>query len=242
VAANGGNAVMGLGHSPRIVTDGLVLCLDAANKRSYGGSGTTWTDRSTSGRNGTLSNTPTFNDEDISYFSFDGSNDFVGLGDELVNLFTDKVTVCAWFKTTVTPPASAHILAQSQSTSTTNYITLFVYSDGKVYFQIRNSSGTPNAKSSEVVTDGVWRYAVGVSSGSTNNRLYLNGELESESSVNLIYGGVIPDSTRIGCWIRNNASESNFFNGDIGLVKAYNRALTADEIRQNYLATKERYA
>ena len=35
---------MGLGHSPRIVTDGLVLCLDAANKRSYGGSGTTWTD------------------------------------------------------------------------------------------------------------------------------------------------------------------------------------------------------
>ena len=47
---------MGLSHSPRIVTDGLVLCLDAANKRSYPGAGTTWTDLSSSKANGTLVN------------------------------------------------------------------------------------------------------------------------------------------------------------------------------------------
>ena len=47
---------MGLGHSPRIVTDGLVLCLDAANSRSYPKTGTTWTDRSKSGNNGSIAN------------------------------------------------------------------------------------------------------------------------------------------------------------------------------------------
>ena len=233
---------MGLGHSPRIVADGLVLCLDAANKRSYGGSGTTWTDRSTSGRNGTLSNTPTFNDEDISYFSFDGASDFIDLGDELVNLYTDKITMCAWFKTTASLSTSGHIFTQSNSTSTSNYISLFMYSDDKVYWQLRNPSASPRAISSQVLNDGSWHYAVGVSSGYADHRLYIDGELDNQSSTSFIYGGVNPDSTRVGCWIRNNGSESNFYNGDIGIVKAYNRALTADEIRQNYLATKERYA
>jgi hypothetical protein len=51
---------MALSHSPKIVTDGLVLCLDAGDGKSYSGSGTTWTDRSGNGNNGTLTNDPTF--------------------------------------------------------------------------------------------------------------------------------------------------------------------------------------
>jgi hypothetical protein len=51
---------MSLIHSPRIVTDGLVLCLDAGNPKSYTGSGTTWTDLSGNGNNGTLTNSPTY--------------------------------------------------------------------------------------------------------------------------------------------------------------------------------------
>ena len=51
---------MGLAHSPSIVTDGLVLCVDAANTKSYPGSGTTWTDVSGKGYDGTLTNGPTF--------------------------------------------------------------------------------------------------------------------------------------------------------------------------------------
>ena len=53
---------MGLGHSPRIVTDGLVLCVDAANARSYPGTGTTWTDLKGS-INGTLANNASFDAE-----------------------------------------------------------------------------------------------------------------------------------------------------------------------------------
>ena len=47
---------MALAHSPKIVTDGLVLCLDAGNPKSYPGSGTTWYDLSGNGNNGTNSN------------------------------------------------------------------------------------------------------------------------------------------------------------------------------------------
>ena len=70
---------MGLAHSPRIVTDGLVLCVDAANTKSYPGSGTTWTDISGKGHNGTLTNGPTFSSDNMGGIVFDGSNDAVTL-------------------------------------------------------------------------------------------------------------------------------------------------------------------
>jgi hypothetical protein len=52
---------MGVAYNPRIVTNGLVLALDAGNTKSYPGSGTTWTDLSSS-NSGTLVNDPTFSD------------------------------------------------------------------------------------------------------------------------------------------------------------------------------------
>jgi hypothetical protein len=51
-------------NGPKIVADGLVLCLDAGNPKSYTGSGTTWTDLSRNGNNGTLTNGPVFNTGD----------------------------------------------------------------------------------------------------------------------------------------------------------------------------------
>ena len=67
---------MALHHSPRIVTSGLVLALDAADRNSYPGSGTTWTDLSGNANNGTLTNGPTFNSANGGSIVFDGTNDF----------------------------------------------------------------------------------------------------------------------------------------------------------------------
>ena len=64
---------MGLAHSPSIITQNLVLCLDAGNIKSYPGSGTTWTDV-IGGDNGTLTNGPTYSNGNI---VFDGVNDIV---------------------------------------------------------------------------------------------------------------------------------------------------------------------
>ena len=65
---------MGVTYNNRIVTDGLVLCLDAASKRSYPGTGTVWTDLK-GGNNGTLTNGPTFSSDNGGSIVFDASND-----------------------------------------------------------------------------------------------------------------------------------------------------------------------
>lgn len=71
---------MALAHNPKIVTDGLVLCLDAANPKSYPGSGTVWSDLSGNGNNGTLVNGVGYNSNNGGYLTFDGSNDGGGSG------------------------------------------------------------------------------------------------------------------------------------------------------------------
>ena len=71
---------MGLSHSPNIVTDVLVLCLDAANRRSYPGSGNSWLDLSGNGNNGTLTNGPTYSSANGGSLVFDGVDDYVNCG------------------------------------------------------------------------------------------------------------------------------------------------------------------
>ena len=68
---------MGLAHSPSLVMNGLVLALDAANPKSYPGSGTTWTDLSGRGNTGTLTNGPTYSSANGGSLVFDGTNDYV---------------------------------------------------------------------------------------------------------------------------------------------------------------------
>jgi len=91
---------MAVGYNPRIVTDGLVLCLDAGNTKSYPGSGTTWNDLSGQGNNGTLTNMDGSNYSDGA-LSFDGSNEYVNLTESLIGsnqiqTVTSSYTLEAW--------------------------------------------------------------------------------------------------------------------------------------------------
>jgi hypothetical protein len=92
---------MALSHSPRIVTDGLVLCLDAANKRSYPGAGTTWIDLTANKNNGTLVNGPTFDSANGGSIVFDGTNDRVDCGatNAIIGNNPAAVSLITWFKT-----------------------------------------------------------------------------------------------------------------------------------------------
>ena len=89
---------MGRAHSPRIVTDNLVLALDAGNTKSYPGSGTTWTD-TVGGNNGTLTNGPTYSSDDGGSIVFDGSNDYAqsGTSSDLI-IGTQDYTMSLWVK------------------------------------------------------------------------------------------------------------------------------------------------
>ena len=86
-------------YSPRIVTDGLVLCLDAGNRRSYPGSGTSWTDMSGNGNTGTLTNGPTFNGADGGRIIHDGVNDYTEIQTRNTNIEfqpTQPFSVFCW--------------------------------------------------------------------------------------------------------------------------------------------------
>ena len=68
---------MSFSYSPKIITDGLVLYLDAANPYSYVSGSTVWNDISRGGNNGTLINGPTFSSANNGSIVFDGTNDYV---------------------------------------------------------------------------------------------------------------------------------------------------------------------
>ena len=88
---------MAFNYSPKITTDGLVLYLDATNNRSYPGSGTSWTDLSRGGNNGTLTNGPTFNSTNSGNIVFDGADDYL-----ITPSITNFRTISLWIKTSNT--------------------------------------------------------------------------------------------------------------------------------------------
>jgi len=193
---------MGLGHSPRIVTDGLVLCLDAANKRSYGGSGTTWTDLK-GNNNGIAYNGCTYSDENGGILIFDGTDENLRF-----------------------------------SSATFNSIEMWCYRTETLSGWLYLFDARTGMSSGYFASLGIWN----------GWSMYLDGEPVSN--------GFPPQNQWSHVYIYSNDGNtytdditffSRYTNGDVlginvGQIRLYDRTLTQDEIRQNYLATKERYA
>ena len=226
---------MGLGHSPRIVTDGLVLCLDAANKRSYGGSGTTWTDLK-DGNNGTLVNSPVFSSDNSGSIVFDGADDKATFTFDVTSIKTYEI----WTNAVAASDAHlghAYLLHNNGTDSSTgsSYVTIGIQPTQKYYAAFAGYWSSMNtgvtASNSNIVQ-------ITLSWDGSYQRCYINSELKSSVSLTSI-GATAASTTSIGGW---TGSDFRNTQGDVFSIKAYNRGLTADEIRQNYLATKERYA
>ena len=224
---------MGLGHSPRIVTDGLVLCLDAANKRSYPVSGTTWTDL-TGGNNGTLTNGPTFNSENSGSIVFDGTNDYVDVsGTASLNApISTDITISTWIYITKNNAWQGVI---TKNRSTTTQVGLFLSSSNQFVFGFSGSSG--NLIGSSFSTN-IWYHVVVVQKANTNRKIYLNGSLDAIKTSSFGTTSSGSETFRLG----QATGVNEYFGGRISNAMIYfNKALTADEVRQNYEATKERY-
>ena len=225
---------MGCSSGPDVVEDGLVFCVDAGSKRSYSGSGTTWID-TVGGNNGTLTNGPTFDSGNGGNVVFDGSDDRVDCASpsELNNI--SEITVIAWINYSSVgyfPKiiSRGHQKAIDFLRGHNDNSLYFYYSDNN---QIQYSNYFNTAIGSINLSSG-W-VCVAVTSG-TVVRFYKNSRpLYTSSSVTTNTG---TQSTLV---LGNRPTGGRPFDGKMGLAMVYNRVLTADEIRRNYLSTKERY-
>jgi len=218
-----------------IVTDGLVLNLDAGWYPSYSGSGTTWKDLKGS-NNGTLTNGPTFNSSDGGSIVFDGVDDYI----QTSLLFNkDDFTYSAWFKRTGNGGASSDDnLIDSYDGASVEWARLNVYSN-RHSFHIDNDRRKVILQGS-TVTLNTWYYSVGVwTKNSGNMKIYVNGVLDAETTHpnKTTITAVNPET--IG--IRADEYYPECFQGNIAVAQIYNRALSANEVLQNYNAQKGRF-
>ena len=213
---------MGLAHNPRIVTDGLVLCLDAANPKSYPGSGTTWKDLSGNGNDGTLINGPSYSSDNKGVIVLDGVNDYIDIS---LNLYTSNYTIIGTARYVT-------IGGRTFSGKNNNWLMGHWSSSTVKYYADQWVTDTNNSENS----DTNWRiYAATGDYSGDSWAFYVNGQLNTGPNSGGTNG---PNGFRIG---RYGPTSGEYSNSHISNLIVYNRVLTTDEIRQNYNALRGRY-
>jgi hypothetical protein len=232
---------MSLSHSPKIVTNGLVLCLDAADKKSYPGTGTLWTDRSGNGNNGTLVGGPTYSSNNKGSLIFDGIDDKVDLPyNPSLNIQGLNLTISCWITSTALASVQngAGILVRNGESNDGLYELLLVRDSGKNYSYFRMKGvGFYNPKLIPIELNRIYNIVSVYDNGKMRN--YVNSIEEgtgSISNISITASSFLP--LLIG--LRFVVTDSKF-SGNIYNLSLYNRALTPQEITQNFNATRGRY-
>jgi len=236
---------MAVGYNPKVVTDGLVLALDAGNTKSYPGSGTTWTDLIGS-NNGTLTNGPTLSSADGGYFDFDGSNDYIQVSASSdLNFGTGNFTIEGWFNKGATT-ANQTLLCSNEYYSPGNNGNWILRISSATQISFRTLDGKGNLESgvfNASTSVNTWHHFALVREGTGTNetKFYLDGVLKGSTTItkSLIDAGT--NGFQIGDLSGSGLADP--FDGKISNVKIYKgKGLTATEVEQNYNALKGRYA
>jgi hypothetical protein len=218
-----------------IVTNGLVLSLDAGRTNSYPGTGTTWTDLSGNGNNGTLVNGVAWGGSNDSLY-FDGTNDYVsGTIPPLTGNYTVELTFRLYSSNVgdnsliALTSSNAHgFLAEvADSTKKIRFLHRFPYgSGGGDSFYSSGSINLFEIYSISWVRD-------------SNQTIYINGNFDSQiTSTNSAFDSNL---TQLTIGQLSQTSNARNINGAVYSTKIYNRALTAAEVSQNFNALRGRY-
>ena len=221
-------------HSPRIVTDGLVLALDAGNTKSYPGSGTSWSDISGQGNNGTLTNGPTYSSDNGGSIVFDGTNDYIDVsGTESFNApLSINFTLSIWMYPTKTGNWQG-VFTKNRSTGT--QVGLFLSSSNEFVFGFSGSGGNLIGSSFSTNT---WYHVVLVQAANTSRKIYINGSLDVTKTSTFGTTSSGSETFRLG----QASGVNEYFGGRISNASIYNnKALTASEVKQNYNAFRGRF-
>jgi|11BtaG_2_1085332.scaffolds.fasta_scaffold07711_3 hypothetical protein len=234
---------MALSYSPKIITDGLVLCLDAGDGKSYSGSGTTWTDRSGNSNNGTLLGGPVYSTDNGGTLTFDGSeSDYVTIGSGS-NYAYPYHTFEIWVNT---PALGGNNLDGLFGLDYGRYVN--ITSGGQISYQLYYNMSAPNTTIFQITTsninvvDGKWHHII-CSRGTTNYEIWFDGILKKTGG-----NGGQPSWNGLNQWssmtarIAENPNNVGYnYSGKIAAARMYNRQLASAEVLQNYNATKGRF-
>jgi hypothetical protein len=228
--------------SHSILTADLILNLDASNTASYPGSGTVWTDLSSSSNNMSLVNGASYDPSNRSSIFFDGVNDYAGKSSAMNT--GQNFTVSVWMYATLLGSTRTSLVANSYN-----------YSSGNGWFFCTNAGGVPNSfflsigndspvkvSSANILTLNTWNYLTAViRNGGQYIDLYKNGVLISGASTDFGARTITYNYANFSIGFRDPGGTLDPFKGNIGSTQIYNQALTAADILANYNATKGRY-
>jgi hypothetical protein len=222
-----------ISYNSSIVTTNLGLCLDAGNPRSYPGSGTTWKDVSGTGNNGTLVNGPTYNSANLGSFAFDGIDDYVSVSGSRT---LTEATFSVWLKRNGTQTNFAGILF-SRGTSVTGLD--FYSTTNNLGYHWNDAASSYGFNSALTTPDGAWCMGV-LTVTATTATFYLCQSSGITTATNTVaHASTTLDALAIG---RDAVGPNNrYMNGSIAQASLYNTALTADQVTQNFNATRGRY-
>ena len=207
-----------------IVTQGLVLDLDAAKKESYPGTGTSWNDISGNNINGTLVNGPTFDTGFGGSIVFDGTNDYANLSNPTSLQNLSEGTISMWLNRTATTATYQMMFTDDVSNLELSFLS------NNLRFYIGNS----NTLDYPLSTLNTWFMVTGVWSTSGNYKnLYVNSVLVRTSTNSL---NTLSNIRYIG-----SRAGSFPFAGNISTTQIYTRALSQAEVTQNFNVYRSRY-
>jgi hypothetical protein len=226
---------MGVAYNASIVRDGLVLYLDAANKKSYSGTGTAWNDLSGRNSTGELVNGPTFSSLNCGHFQF-VTDDFARFQNDTA-LDVQTPTVEVWIKTNATNQSGFWF---EKGTVNTQY-SLFQEGTSIQWRQRLADTTLTNltTTTANFIDTSNWYQVVGTFV-SGNRRLYINGNLVNSDTLS----GTLATNNggmSVGVYGGYAGSRGYYYNGNLASVKVYNRALSQNEIQQNFNAVRGRY-
>lgn len=240
---------MAASDGPRIITDGLVFAVDAADRNSYTSGSNTWYDWSGNGNNGTLTNGPTFDEANGGSIVFDGTDDeIVVFAPSLKWQNWDSITIeCAFKFDTLVGGVNGrqYVFDFRQSGGTNGAIGFFhdnnVNPNGlKLFYSV----GSPTYEEPLITTinagEIIFYQVTFNKTASTNNiRHYVNGTNYLNRSINITTTTI---NSGNNIYLGGYSGNSYAMNGNIYLFRAYpNKLLSEQEITQNYNALKSRF-
>ena len=262
---------MGVAGGPDMIENGLLLALDANDRNSYPGTGTTWFDISGNNRNFTLVNSPLYvTGSNSKYFNFDGINEYATLSIasdnpvKIENFIFKNHTIETWFNlSTLTPilnnntevqqaiitwPGYHNLIAVARTspTSSVSLITNHLWNNSlSGYFETETILTGSNEN---LITTGSWVCVHDIINYSTTqsftyvNGVNINTRNQVPTSSMTSAGGTPANTINIGAGGAQNAVYKWYVNnGGISSVRLYNTAISAEQVLQNYNAQKSKF-